>query len=56
MSKRYSICKFPSYLGTPWYTDHRSVARFWGYLRKLTDGGEIRVIDDETKEHILVLD
>lgn len=54
---RYSVCKFPSYLGTPYNTRFYVWAVVMAYARLVLNGGmcEIRVIDTETEQHLIVL-
>ena len=54
--KRYSVCKFPSYLGTPWRTDKFLVAVVYALLRSVFGFSidEVRVIDKKTGEHPIV--
>lgn len=53
---RFEVCKFPSLYGTPWKTNFYLLALIFSVIRLMAvwNPGEIRVIDNKTKEHPIV--
>lgn len=57
-NKRFEVCSFPSYHGTPWKTDFYLIALGYALMRlfsSLVSGVvEIRVVDTKRDNHIIV--
>jgi hypothetical protein len=57
-NKRFEVCSFPSYHGTPWKTDFYLIALGYALMRlfsSLVSGVvEIRVVDTKRDKHIIV--
>lgn len=59
MSKRYKVCIFPSFNGTPWATDSLLIAKAMAFVRALHSFAtwrivEVRVIDTMTGQHPII--
>jgi len=49
---RYSVCVFPSLLGTPWKTRFWILSRVYAMFRQWCNlSSEVRIIDLKTGEH-----